>query len=447
MRSLEPLFFPASVTVVGASPRRSSLAGAVLRNLVLGGYRGTLNAVHPAGGHLLGVPVHTTCHDLPAAPEMAVIGVPPRAAETAVRDLLTRGTRAFLVLTAGLGEANGIGRDREDSLAARCREAGAVLLGPNCLGLHVLTSQGRLDATFARDLPIRGDTAVISQSGSIGEWFFSRMAERGLGAALLASVGNEADLDVIDLVEGAVHHLPHLRQLWLYLESPPPPDRLTRALAKLPAACRVFTIRGALTPAGRSAPGARALAEGKDGESLTPWPAPGEVASLTEALDLLEVVDRLPAPSGVRVAVVTNAGGPSVLAAAALHAGGLELPSPTKALAHRLAPLLPRGSHPRNPLDLRADAPPELYRNVLQTLGRSGEYDATLVVAMHPVVTDGPILVDNILEGIAAGPPATVVWLGGIQATVEEAFLRRAGCPVLPDPSRAGRALAAWASL
>jgi len=446
MRSLLPLFFPASVTVVGASSRRASLAGAVLRNLVLGGYRGALSAVHPAGGRLLGVPVHTSWHDLQPAPDLAVIGVPPEAAESAVRDLLARGTRAFLVLTAGLGETGERGRDREDALASLCRGAGAVLLGPNCLGLHVVTSRGRLDASFVRDLPPRGDTAIISQSGSIGEWLFSRMTERHLGGALLASVGNEADLGVVDLVQGAARHLPHLRQLWLYLESPPPPDRLARVLAELPAACRVFTIRGAVTPAGRTAPGARRLADRADDDTPAPDTGPGDIPSLTEALDLLEVVDRLPAPSGRRVAIVTNAGGPSVLAADALHEGGLGLPALSAALAHRLAPQLPRGSRPRNPLDLLADAPPELYRDVLRALGDSGEYDAILVVVMHPVVTDGPSLVERIREGTAGGPPSIVVWLGGARGGREEDLLRRAGLPVISDPTRAGRAMATWIS-
>jgi acetyltransferase len=444
MRNLEPLFFPASVTVVGASARPSSLAGAVLRNLVLGGYGGRLSVVHPRGGHLLGVPVSPAVRDLPEVPDLAVIGVPPDPAEAAVRDLLARGTKAFLLLTAGLGEADAAGRDREDALAAEVRKHDAVLLGPNCLGLHVRSPRGRLEASFARDLPPVGDTAILSQSGSIGEWMFSRMVERRLGASLLASVGNEADLDLCDLVDGAAGHLPNLRQLWLYLESPPSPDRLEAALARLPATCRVFQVRGATTDAGRAAPGARRLDAGGAAHAGTLSAA--ALPSLTEAMDLMEILDRFPAPTGTRAAVVTNAGGPSVLAADALSAGGLDLPQPSAALAERLAPLLPRGTRPRNPLDLRADATPDLYRAALATLGGSGEFDALLGIAMHPVILDGGALVNAIHEGVAASTPTAVVWLGGSHAFVEVDRLRKLGYPVLADPTRAGRALAAWAA-
>ncbi len=448
-RDLRPLFFPKSVAVVGASSRPSSLAGAVLRNLVAGRFPGTVQVVHPKESEVHGVRAVAGLEDLDPAPEMAVIGVAPDKAEAAILHLLERGTRAFVLLTAGFGETGPEGRARELSLAARCRERGAVLMGSNCMGLHCVTETYRLDASFSRVTPAPGHVALISQSGSIGEWLFLRMTERRIGAAFYASAGNMADLTVPDLLEGVASLLPGVEQVLLYLETIPPAARLREAAAALRPGVRLMVVRGGTTGSGSRAVGGHTgalAAEPALSEALMRGIDAEEIYSLTETMDLIEVIDRLGAPRGRRVALVTNAGGPAVLAADELARMGIELGEISGGLQAEMRTALPMAAVTANPVDLLASAGPEEYRHALQLLSRSGELDALLPMFMHPIVTDAHAVARVFAEVLAGAPVPSVPCF--MVAPVDDAAtetIRDAGLPVIGEPNRAARALARWA--
>ncbi len=445
-RDLEPLFFPRSVAVVGASERPGSLPGAVLKSLVSGGYAGGLAAVHPRADHVFGIPAHPSLEALDAAPELAVIGVAPEAAERSIHDLLERGTRAFILLTAGFGEIGPEGRAREKALAAACRERGAILVGSNCMGIHTVTGDRRLDASFSRVLPRPGRTAMICQSGSIGEWLMLRFAERGLGLAHFASVGNMADLTVPDFMEGVAALLPGVNQILLYLETVPDAARLREAAAALRPGTRLITVRGGVTGSGRRAVGGHTgavAAEPLLAEALMAGVDAVDVPTLTDAVDLLEAGDRLGPVRGGRTAVITNAGGPAVLATDELARMGVELPELSAGLRERLAAELPPAAVTGNPVDMLASAGPEAYRHVLATLAGSGEVDALLPVFMHPIVTDAAE-VARVFAGVlpGAGVASVPCFMPAPEAAATADILREAGLPVLEEPNRAARALA-----
>ncbi len=410
-RDLRPLFFPKSVAVVGASSRPTSLAGAVLHNLVAGGFPGTVQVVHPKESAVHGVRAVAALEDLDPTPELAVIGVAPDKAEAAILHLLERGTRAFALLTAGFGETGPEGRARELALAARCRERGAVLMGSNCMGLHCVTETFRLDASFSRVIPAPGRLALISQSGSIGEWLFLAMTERRIGAAFYASAGNMADLTVPDLLEGVATLLPGVEQVLLYLETIPPAARLREAAAALRPGVRLMVVRGGTTGSGSRAVGGHTgalAAEPALSEALMRGIDAEEVFSLTEAMDMIEVIDRLGAPRGRRVAMVTNAGGPAVLAADELARMGIELGELSGALQAEMRPALQAAAVTANPVDLLASAGPEEYRHALQLLSRSDELDALLPMFMHPIVTDAHAVARVFAEVLSGAPVPSV---------------------------------------
>ncbi len=447
-RDLKPLLFPRSAAVVGASERPGSLPGAVLKSLLAGGFAGPVYPVHPRAGTVFGARAWPDLRALPEAPELAVIGVAPEAAESAIRELLERGTRAFVLLTAGFGELGPEGRAREEALAAACREAGAVLMGSNCMGLHTVTPSYRFDGSFSRVLPAPGRIALICQSGSIGEWLMLRFTERRLGAAFFASVGNMADLTVPDFMEGVAEHLPQVEQVLLYLETIPRADRLREAAAALRPGTRLIVVRGGTTGSGRRAVGGHTgavAAEPALAEALLGAVDAVDVPSLVDAVDLLECGDRLGIARGGRVAVVTNAGGPAVLATDELARNGVELPVLSDRLRARLAGGLPAAAVTANPVDMLASAGPEAYRDVLTTLAASDEIDALLPIFMHPIVTDAAE-VASVFAAVLPGAKAAAVpcWMAAPEAAATGEALRDAGLPVLTEPNRAARALARW---
>ncbi len=433
-RSLTPLFFPGSVAVIGASSRPGSLGGAVLKNLLEGGYPGTVHAVHPDESEVLGVRIRSSVNDLPEAPDLAVWAVPAGTVEAELPRLLERGTRASVVITAGFSETGEEGRIREERLVRMSREHDAVLLGPNCLGLHVATHTGRLDLSFSRVRPDPGHTVVLSQSGSIAEWLMIRFAERGLGASLVVSYGNGADLDLPHLVEGVAEHFPDTRQALVYFERLPRDGDLD-VLTGLPADCRLLGLIG----------GHDREAEGPDRRHGLVSKAGGLlVDSMLEAVDAVEVLDRLDPPGGRRVAVITNAGGPALLAADELRRQGLTLPPPSPSLTRRVQGHVHEAAILGNPFDLLAPAHPEAFRNTLCEIDASDEYDAILAVFMHPLMTDATEMAAALEETLADGRhPGITCWLGDRDTVLA---LRRAGLPVIPEPTRAARALAHWAA-
>jgi acetyltransferase len=424
-RDLRSLFFPKSVVVVGASRSPGSLGGAVLSNIVEGGFGGAVYAVHPSESEVAGIRAHKDLDSLPEAPELAALAVPPELVEWGIPRLLDRGTRAFVVHTAGFGELDADGREREQALVEMCREHDAVMLGPNCLGFHVSTLDSRLDMSFSRVRPESGGTILLSQSGSITEWLMVEMAERGLGTTLAINPGNMADLELADLLEGALLHFPTAKHILIYLETAPEPARFQSAAATLPDTGRLVILGG-----------------GAMGGGILAGLGAASVDSGTEALDVLETMDRLGDPRGKRVAVVTNAGGPATLVADELRRAGMEVPPLSSDLVTRLRKGIAPAAITGNPVDLLATAQPEAFRHALHEISSSYEVDALVAVFMHPVMTEGAGLAAVFRETLPGCPrPGLVCWLG---TSEEIPGLRQSGVAVIPEPTRAAKALAAW---
>lgn len=446
-RDLTPLFFPRSVAVVGASERPDSLAGAVLRNLIAGGFAGLLAGVNPKAAAEPGmVP---SLDALPFVPDLTVWGVPIDVIERHLPLILKKGARAHLVLSAGFSETGAQGAAREREIVARVREANGLLVGPNCMGLNVARPGRRLDASFSRARPVPGPTALFVQSGSVGEWLTLRLNERGLGAALVVSMGNMGDLDAIDFLESVPRSFPEVHQVFLYLETPPEAERLWRARLELPPDLRVLALLG-----GRTRTGARAVLghTGALAEEPSLVTALFEslgiqlLGSLTEVLDVLDLLQRLGPSSGDKVCVVTNAGAPGVLVTDALVRGGFALPEPSPALADQLRPELPAAASLANPIDLLAGATPLQFERVLGAVAASTEFDVILPVFMHPVTVDAHDIASAITNGLGSNKSRAVVsWMAGTEAVGARDQLRAAGFAVLEEPARVGEALTLWA--
>ena len=379
-RDLAPLFDPRSIAVVGASNEPATWGNVLAQGALRGERRRDVYLVNRNGADILGRPSWRSLGELPGPAELVVVAVPEAAFETTVDEALAAGARAIVGITAGMGELGAAGRAREQEVAARVRGAGAVLLGPNCLG--VFDAGAELDVGWS-ELP-RGSIGLVSQSGNLALELGLLVAEVGLGFSRFASLGNQADLEAADVVGDLVAH-EATGVICLYLED----FRDGRAFAR---ACLSATEAGkpvVLLAAGGSEAGTRAA--GSHTGALVSELVAVEAACRASGIELVhtprELADVAQAllvrdlPRGRRVAVFGDGGGHSVVAADLVSAAGLEVPALSAALAEALTrtigPMAPTG----NPVDLAGVDEHDLasFERVLRLLLESREVDAALL--------------------------------------------------------------------
>lgn len=379
-RDLRVLFDPRSVAIVGASNDPLKWGYGLSRGALRGASRRAVYLVNRGGGEILGQETYRSLADLPATPELAVIAVPEQGFEEAVEAALSVGARAIVGITAGLGERGERGRDRELAIAERVRAAGAVLLGPNCLG--VFDADTELDIGWS-ELPA-GAIGLVSQSGNLALELALLAADYGLGFSRFASLGNQADLDATDLVLSLAEH-ESTRVIALYLED----FRDGRAFAR---ACHAAVRAGkpvVLLAAGRSRAGVEA-ARSHTGALVGDLAAVDaacraagidQVATPRELVDLVQALLVSHPPAGRRLAVFGDGGGHAVVAADLADADGLELPRLSDATAQRLADALGPTAETRNPVDFAGGGEQDLRRfeEVTRILLHSGEVDSALL--------------------------------------------------------------------
>ena len=374
---LDKLFSPRSVAVVGASPRESSAGHAVLRNLRRGGFAGTIHLVNPRYDAIEGIPASRSYDKLPAAPDVAIIAVPPAAVPSTVAAAAQKGTALGVILTAGLGHGPG-------SLADQCRTiaraAGMRLVGPNCLG--VLVPGVKLNASFAASMPPAGDLALVSQSGAIAAGLVEWASAQGVGFSAVVSIGDSIDVDFADLLDHFAMDRA-TRAILLYVESIGDARKFMSAARAAARAKPVLVVKS-----GRQALGAKAALThtGALAGSDAVYDAAFRRAGLLRVLDLdelfaaAETLGHLTSISGSRLAILTNGGGIGVLAVDRLADLGGQLAGISPPTMARLDAALPPIWSRANPVDIAGDADEARYAAALEPLLDDGENDAVLVM-------------------------------------------------------------------
>jgi acetate---CoA ligase (ADP-forming) len=402
---------PRSVAVVGASARDGSVGGAILRNVLAGGFTGEVHAVSTRGGRLEGLAVHRSVRDLPGEIDLAVVAVPAAAVLDVARDCAARGVRALVVVSAGFGESGDRGRERQRELLGVCRAAGMRLVGPNCLGVINTDPAVGLNASFGTTRAPRGRVAFMSQSGALGIAVIDAAKEEGLGLSSFVSVGNKADLSGNDLLaywdrdEGT-------DVILLYLESFGNPRRFSRVAREVASRKPIVAVKGGRSPVGARAAGSHtgALLAASDGTVDTLFAQSGVIRTdtLGELFDVAGLLATQPPPAGRRVGVVTNGGGLGILCADACATAGLDVaPTPADVQA-ALRAELPEGAAVGNPLDLLATASPAQFARAIEVLAASGAVDAIIVLYVPPLVTN-PDAVATAVRAAADAVPVPVV--------------------------------------
>lgn len=403
--AMDAVLRPRSLAVVGASPDRDSIGGAVFANLLAAGYTGALHAVNRRGRPVDGRPCHRSLADVPGELEAAVLAIPAAGVIEAARACAARGVRALVVLSAGFAETGPEGAALQDELLAVCRAAGMRLVGPNSLGVIDTDPAVRLDATFAPTAPPAGGLALLSQSGGVGIALLEQARALGVGISAFVSAGNKADLSGNDFVEWCAQD-ERTKAILLYLESFGNPRKFARIARRVGREKPIVAVKAGRSPAGARAAASHtgALLAGSERtvDALFRQAGVLRAETLGELLDLAALLERQPLPAGRRVAIVTNAGGPGILCADACQAAGLELPElPATARAQLARDALP-GAALGNPVDLLAAATPETFGRAVATIGRCGAVDAIVAVFVPPLVTRADEVADEIRRAAAA---------------------------------------------
>jgi acetyl coenzyme A synthetase (ADP forming)-like protein len=403
--SMRSFFEPKAVAVIGANRERGRIGSEILHNLIAGGYRGRLFAIHPSATSIDGVPAYPAVTTVPENVDLAVICVPCAAVSAVVDDCILKGVKALVIISAGFGETGTAGRVLEQAILQKVRTAGIRMIGPNCMGIINTDPAVRLNATFSPVAPTPGGVAFSTQSGALGLAILDYVRQLNLGISTFVSVGNKADVSGNDLIQYWADD-PRTDVILLYLESFGNPRRFAQIARRVAEKKPIVAVKS-----GRSRSGARAAASHTGAlaasdavvDALFRQAGVIRTTTLEELFDVAALLAHQPLPAGRRVAVLSNAGGPAILAADACEAQGLELASLSDNTVGELRRLLPAAASVGNPIDMIASATPDQYERATRLLLADRNVDSVLVIFIPPLITKP----DAVARAIAAGAAGT----------------------------------------
>jgi len=441
--SLISFFTPDGVAVIGASATPGKLGYGVIANLIRSGYQGPIYPINPRADEILGLPAYPDISQTPDPVELAVIIIPAPAIPAALRACGERGIRAAAILSGGFAEAGPEGEARQQAILDIASEYGMRLVGPN--GVGVLNPHSGLNTTFIEQIPEPGDIAFLSQSGALGGALIDWAKGQHIGLSYFASLGNAADVTETDLIR-ALAADPHTRVITAYIEGVHHGPEFMAAARQVAPHTPIVALK-----AGGTQEGARAVAShtASIGGSDEAYSAAFKQSGVIRARSVQELFDTAIAlayrqpPAGLRIAILTNAGGPAAVAADALARNGLQAPEPDEATRAALRDVL--GSAPQlfNPIDMLGAASSPEYEAGARALLASDAYDAVLAILV-PNTANDPSGVANALARAAADSdkPIYACYMGDVSLGESRQRLHEHRIPVYDFPENAARAIA-----
>jgi acyl-CoA synthetase (NDP forming) len=438
MGDLTPLFAPKAVAVLGVSRNPAKLGHRLLQNVKESGFTGAIHPVNPSGESILGLDTVRTVEALPDGVDLALVSLPAPAVPAAITALAARHVRAAVILSSGFGEVDDDGRTTQHDLLATARAAGLRLVGPNCMGVY--SAPASLNGTYFWDLPrAAGGISIVSQSGAYGGLIFRHLGGRGLGVARFVSIGNQADVEIAEVLEWLVDD-PATTLIACFVEALRDGPRFLAAARRAAGRKPIVMLKGGRSDAGRRAAGSHtgSLAGAWDVYRAACASARVVLAEETEEFfDAIETLVAIPErrPRAASVAVLTVSGGPSVVAADTAEREGLAVPPLDEATRAALRAVLPPFAAVGNPVDLTPQVEPA---RIAAAVRRVFDEPAIAGVIAVNVGLDIPEFADGIVTAAGAtGKPAVAFTADAPDIT---ARFRAGGVPVLPSPERAVRA-------
>src|SRR5271167_2765877 len=437
---LDPLFLPQSVAVVGASERPGSVGRSVLWNLLSSPFGGTVFPVNSKRTNVLGIKAYPGLRDLPDKVDLIVVSTPADTVPDIIAEAVELGIPAAIVISAGFKETGEHGQELERQIARTIRGK-MRLVGPNCLG--VMNPVGGLNATFASAMARPGNVAFISQSGALCTAVLDWSLREMVGFSGFVSVGSMLDVDWGDLIDYFGHD-PRTHSIVIYMESVGDARSFLSAAREVSLSKPVIVIK-----VGRTAAAAKAAAShtgsltGSDEVLEAAFRRVGvlRVNSIADIFYMSEVLAKQPLPRGPRLAILTNAGGPGVLATDTLISLGGQLAELSPETMAAYNSFLPAPWSHNNPIDILGDAEPERYAKALEIASKDPGIDGMLVV-LTPQDMTNPTQIAEKLKPYAKGfgKPVLASWMGGAEVAAGEQILNQAGIPTFQFPDSAVRA-------
>lgn len=439
---LKPLLYPESIAVIGASRTPGKVGYAIVDNLIQAGFEGPIVPINPTADSVLGLTCYPDLKTYGKDIALATIAVPTKHVYAAAESAIDAGAKAIIAITAGFKEVGPEGAQMEHELEQLCTSRGVLLLGPNCLGL--INTDHAMNASFAKHTPAKGGISVLSQSGALCTAILDWAEARHLGLAKLVSIGNKAQLSEIDFLAGlAVDE--QTRVIVGYLESIASGDDFIRAAQQATTKKPVIIFKAGTTSAGvKAASSHTGSLAGTDTAYGAAFARSGVIRADTfEAMfDYATAFSMQPLPKGDRVAIITNAGGPGIMAADAVEESGLRV-EPLSAGAEALREQLPAAASVGNPIDVLGDADPERYVMAVNAAQDDPDVDA-IVVILTPQAMTNPAETARAIAACNRGEkPILASFMGGSDVMPGREELVAANLPDYPSPERAVAALRA----
>lgn len=442
--ALTSIFHPSSIAVVGASRDRQSVGGRVFSHLLSGEYTGPVYPVNPNATHVQSIAAYPSLAACPCVPEMMLVCVPAEDVMGVVAQGGELGVKAAVITSGGFSDVGDEGREQQ--LRTTARQFGLRIVGPNCMGVVNTAAAVRMNATLSSVLPPVGRIGFSSQSGALGLAILAAANRLGIGLSTFVSVGNKADISGNDLLQYWESD-PDTDAILLYLESFGNPRKFGRLARRIGRRKPILAVKSGRTGAGStSTPEVAAKASSTDVavEALFRQAGVIRTDTLEEMFNVASVLVNQPLPTGNRVAILTNGGGPGVLAADACESNGMIVPALSDSTTTELMGFLPTHAATRNPVDVRAGGTAQEYGKCLSLLTRDPNVDALLVIFLPSVVTRSEDVAEEIVDAIQGAEregssiPVTCVFMVGQDVPQP---LSDAGVPTFEFPEDAAKAL------
>ncbi|MGA2980184.1 MAG: bifunctional acetate--CoA ligase family protein/GNAT family N-acetyltransferase [Terriglobales bacterium] len=437
---LDAMFAPGSVAVIGATSRPGTVGHAVLENLLHGKSGAKVYAVNAKHPEVLGLKTYANIRDVPGPVDLAVVATPAATVPQIIGECVDAGAKAAVVLSAGFRERGTDGAALERQIQEQLRRGSMLLIGPNCLG--IMNPTVGLNATFVKDAPRAGNVAFLSQSGALLVAILDWSAREQVGFSAIVSTGSMLDVNWGDLIYYFGDD-PHTKSILIYMESVGDARSFLSAAREVALSKPIIVIK-----AGRSEAASRAAAShtgaltGSDEVLDAAFRRSGvlRVHNIADLFYMAEVLGRQPRPKGPRLTILTNAGGPGVLATDSLVANGGELAELSPESLQRLNEFLPTFWSHNNPIDVLADTDSERYVRALEIAAQDPNSDGLLVILVPQAMADPSQVAERMKPYAKSGKPVLASWMGGNSVAAGEAVLNSAGIPTFPYPDTAARA-------
>jgi len=442
---LEALFNPYSLAIIGASRTPKKVGHEVLKNIIQSKYSGKIYPINPYADEILNIKCYHSISNVPDRIDLGIIAVPASIVPTVVEEAGKKGIKALIIISAGFKEQGSHGLQIEQDIINICKKYQIRALGPNCLG--IIDTYTPMNASFASITPNKGNIAFVSQSGALGTAILDWALEKKIGFSKFVSLGNKADIDETDLIM-ALAKDERTKVILLYLEG------IKRGSAFIKAAQKVAKIKPVvILKSGITEVGARAIL------SHTGVMAGSDLAynvafararviradTIEELFDIAEVFSAHPPLIGPNIAIITNAGGPGVVASDACYKYNLKVASIPAKIVEKLREKLPPAAGFFNPIDVLGDASAERYGFALKTIIKSDDINGLLLILSPQAITEPEMTAKVIIEAKRKNPDKPIVtsFLGGKSIEKAVTMLKEAGIPNYEFPERGVRALSA----